>query len=198
MSGICTRLLATEIETVIRARKRSGWTCWSTARPKRTDMVEYFAAQLSGVLLTQHGWVQSYGSRGVRPPIIYGDVERPAPMTVRWASLAQSLTTRPMKGMLTGPVTMLQWSFVRDDQPRADTCRQLALAVRDEVHELETAGIEIIQIGEPALREGLPLRTRHGRTISLGGGVLPAGRQWVCAMIPQNPYITCATPNSAT
>jgi 5-methyltetrahydropteroyltriglutamate--homocysteine methyltransferase len=150
--------LATEIETVIRAQEEIGLDVLVHGEAERTDMVEYFAAQLSGVLLTQHGWVQSYGSRGVRPPIIYGDVERPAPMTVRWASLAQSLTTRPMKGMLTGPVTMLQWSFVRDDQPRADTCRQLALAVRDEVHDLETAGIEIIQIDEPALREGLPLR----------------------------------------
>lgn len=121
-------------------------------------MVEYFGEQLDGFAFTQHGWVQSYGSRGVRPPIIYGDVSRPAPMTVTWSAYAQSLTDHPMKGMLTGPVTILQWSFVRDDQPRADTCRQIALAIRDEVADLEQAGIRIIQIDEPALREGLPLR----------------------------------------
>ena len=125
---------------------------------ERNDMVEYFGEQLSGVAFTQGGWVQSYGSRCVKPPIIYGDVARPEPMTVEWARFAQSLTDRPMKGMLTGPVTILQWSFVRDDQPRAATCRQIALAIRDEVQDLERAGIRIIQIDEPALREGLPLR----------------------------------------
>ncbi len=125
---------------------------------ERNDMVEYFGEQLSGVAFTQGGWVQSYGSRCVKPPVIYGDVARPEPMTVEWARFAQSLTERPMKGMLTGPVTILQWSFVRDDQPRAATCRQLALAIRDEVQDLEQAGIGIIQIDEPALREGLPLR----------------------------------------
>ena len=125
---------------------------------ERNDMVEYFGEQLDGFVFTRHGWVQSYGSRCVKPPIIYGDVQRPAPMTVRWSAYAQALTARPMKGMLTGPVTVLQWSFVRDDQPRATTCRQLALALRDEVLDLEAAGIRIIQIDEPALREGLPLR----------------------------------------
>ncbi len=125
---------------------------------ERNDMVEYFGEQLSGVAFTQGGWVQSYGSRCVKPPIIYGDVARPQPMTVEWARFAQSLTDRPMKGMLTGPVTILQWSFVRDDQPRSATCRQIALAIRDEVQDLERAGIGIIQIDEPALREGLPLR----------------------------------------
>ena len=127
---------------------------------ERNDMVEYFGEQLAGFAFTRHGWVQSYGSRCVKPPIVYGDVSRPRPMTVNWSHYAQSLTARPMKGMLTGPVTILQWSFVRDDQPRADTCRQIALALRDEVVDLEAAGIRVIQIDEPALREGLPLRRR--------------------------------------
>ncbi|MDX6805015.1 5-methyltetrahydropteroyltriglutamate--homocysteine S-methyltransferase [Terrihabitans rhizophilus] len=125
---------------------------------ERNDMVQYFGEQLSGYAFTQHGWVQSFGSRYVRPPIIFGDVSRPKPMTVEWSGYAQSLTGRPMKGMLTGPVTMLFWSFIRDDIPRADTCRQIALAIRDEVVDLERAGIAIIQIDEPAIREGLPLR----------------------------------------
>ncbi|MDR2690083.1 MAG: 5-methyltetrahydropteroyltriglutamate--homocysteine S-methyltransferase [Azoarcus sp.] len=125
---------------------------------ERNDMVEYFGEQLAGFAFTANGWVQSYGSRCVKPPIIYGDVSRPRPMTVAWSSHAQSLTTRPMKGMLTGPITILQWSFVRDDQPRAATAEQIALAIRDEVVDLEHAGIGIIQIDEPAIREGLPLR----------------------------------------
>ena len=125
---------------------------------ERNDMVEYFGEQLEGFAFTRFGWVQSYGSRCVKPPVIFGDVSRPAPMTVRWSEYAQTLTDKPMKGMLTGPVTILQWSFVRDDQPRATTCRQIALALRDEVLDLEKAGINIIQIDEPALREGLPLR----------------------------------------
>ena len=125
---------------------------------ERSDMVEYFAQQLEGYAFTQHGWVQSYGSRYVRPPILFGDINRPEPMTVRWFQYAQSLTDRPVKGMLTGPVTMMQWSFVRDDQPRSETCRQLALAVRDEVLDLEAAGAKVIQVDEPALREGQPLR----------------------------------------
>ena len=125
---------------------------------ERNDMVEYFGEQLAGFAFTQNGWVQSYGSRYVKPPVIFGDVSRPKPMTVEWSAFAQSLTARPMKGMLTGPVTILQWSFVRDDQPRSDTCKQIALAIRDEVRDLESAGIRLIQIDEPALREGLPLR----------------------------------------
>lgn len=125
---------------------------------ERNDMVEYFGEQLAGFTFTQNGWVQSYGSRCVKPPVIFGDVSRPEPMTVRWSSFAQSLTKRPMKGMLTGPVTILQWSFVRDDQPRSETCKQIGLAIRDEVIDLEKAGIRIIQIDEPAIREGLPLR----------------------------------------
>ena len=125
---------------------------------ERNDMVEYFGEQLEGFAFTQNGWVQSYGSRYVKPPVIFGDVSRPKPMTVEWSAYAQSLTKRPMKGMLTGPVTILQWSFVRDDQPRSVTCQQIALAIRDEVLDLEKAGIHLIQIDEPALREGLPLR----------------------------------------
>ena len=125
---------------------------------ERNDMVEYFGEQLDGFIFTRNGWVQSYGSRCVKPPIIFGDVARPKPMTVAWSSYAQSLTKRLVKGMLTGPITILQWSFVRNDQPRSETCRQIALAIRQEVIDLETAGIKAIQIDEPAIREGLPLR----------------------------------------
>ena len=124
---------------------------------ERNDMVEYFGEQLEGFVFTSNGWVQSYGSRCVKPPVIFGDVARKGPMTVRWSRFAQSLTAQPVKGMLTGPVTILQWSFVRDDQPRSETCRQIALAIRDEVVDLESAGIAVIQIDEPAIREGLPL-----------------------------------------
>lgn len=125
---------------------------------ERNDMVQYFGEHLSGFAFTHQGWVQSYGSRCVRPPIIYGDVTRPEPITVRWSAYAQSLTDKPVKGMLTGPVTLLNWSFVRDDQPRETTCRQIALALSDEVTDLEHAGLRVIQIDEAALREGLPLR----------------------------------------
>ncbi|MFQ3579946.1 MAG: 5-methyltetrahydropteroyltriglutamate--homocysteine S-methyltransferase, partial [Bacteroidales bacterium] len=127
---------------------------------ERNDMVEYFGEQLQGFAFSQNGWVQSYGSRCVKPPIIYGDVWRTAPMTVDWITYAQSLTQKPVKGMLTGPVTILQWSFVRNDIPRKDTCLQIALAIRDEVADLEKAGIKVIQIDEPAIREGLPLRNK--------------------------------------
>lgn len=125
---------------------------------ERNDMVEYFGEMLDGFAFTKNGWVQSYGSRCVKPPIIYGDISRPQPMTVAWSSYAQSLTDRIVKGMLTGPVTILQWSFVRNDQPRSVTCMQIALAIRDEVCDLEVAGIRVIQVDEPAVREGLPLR----------------------------------------
>ncbi|GAO74660.1 5-methyltetrahydropteroyltriglutamate--homocysteine S-methyltransferase [Meiothermus ruber] len=128
--------------------------------PERSDMVEYFAEQLEGFAITQHGWVQSYGSRAVKPPIIYGDVHRSAPMTVHWIGYAQSLTSKPVKGMLTGPLTLMKWSFVRDDQPLQDTCTQIALALRDEVKDLEAAGIRVIQVDEPALREAAPLRPK--------------------------------------
>jgi 5-methyltetrahydropteroyltriglutamate--homocysteine methyltransferase len=121
-------------------------------------MVQYFGEQLSGFVFTENGWVQSYGSRCVRPPILFGDVSRPQPMTVEWWRFAQSLTEKPMKAMLTGPVTILNWSFVRDDVPRSEVCRQIALAIRDEVADLEAAGAGMIQIDEAALREGKPLR----------------------------------------
>ncbi len=147
-----------EIREVIAEQERLGLDVLVHGEPERNDMVQYFAEQLSGFVATRHGWVQSYGTRYVRPPIIVGDVSRPAPMTAAWATFAQSLTDRPLKGMLTGPVTMLAWSFVRDDQPLADTARQVALALRDEVSDLEAAGIAVIQVDEPALRETLPLR----------------------------------------
>jgi 5-methyltetrahydropteroyltriglutamate--homocysteine methyltransferase len=131
---------------------------------ERNDMVQYFGEQLSGFAFTSHGWVQSYGSRCVRPPILFGDVSRPKPMTVEWWQYAQSLTKKPMKAMLTGPVTILNWSFVRDDIPRSDACRQIALAIRDEVGDLEAAGAGMIQIDEAALREGLPLRRSEWKT----------------------------------
>jgi 5-methyltetrahydropteroyltriglutamate--homocysteine methyltransferase len=150
--------LRAEIARTVRMQEDLGLDVLVHGECERTDMVEYFGTQLTGFAFTQHGWVQSYGSRAVRPPIIFGDVARPAPMTVDWSTYAQSLTARPMKGMLTGPVTILEWSFVRDDQPRATTCAQIALALRDEVRDLEEAGIGIVQIDEPALREGLPLR----------------------------------------
>lgn len=151
-----------EEETVrcLRFQEQTGIDVLVHGEFERNDMVEYFGEQLSGFTFSQHGWVQSYGSRCVKPPIIYGDVARPHPMTVRWSRFAQSKTDRPVKGMLTGPVTILQWSFVRNDQPRSETCRQIALAIRDEVTDLEAAGIRVIQIDEPAIREGLPLR--HG------------------------------------
>ncbi|MGH7155263.1 MAG: 5-methyltetrahydropteroyltriglutamate--homocysteine S-methyltransferase, partial [Acetobacteraceae bacterium] len=150
--------LKQETEAAIRWQEEIGLDVLVHGEFERNDMVQYFGEQLSGFAFTKHAWVQSYGSRCVRPPIIYGDVSRPNPMTVTWWRFAQSLTARPVKGMLTGPVTMLQWSFVRDDQPRSETCRQIALALRDEVVDLEAAGARIIQIDEPALREGLPLR----------------------------------------
>ncbi|WFF42211.1 5-methyltetrahydropteroyltriglutamate--homocysteine S-methyltransferase [Salinicola endophyticus] len=147
-----------EIAQVVARQAALGLDVPVHGEAERNDMVEYFGEQLDGFAFTQNGWVQSYGSRCVKPPVIFGDVERPQAMTVRWSEYAQSLTDKPMKGMLTGPVTILQWSFVRDDQPREVSCRQIALALRDEVADLERAGISIIQIDEPAFREGLPLR----------------------------------------
>lgn len=147
-----------EIQEVISFQEKTGIDVLVHGEPERNDMVQYFAEQLTGCLATRHGWVQSYGTRYVRPPVLAGDIARPEPMTVRWTSYAQSLTDRPVKGMLTGPVTMLAWSFVRDDQPLADTARQVALALRDEVADLEAAGTAVVQVDEPALRETLPLR----------------------------------------
>ncbi|MFI7241181.1 5-methyltetrahydropteroyltriglutamate--homocysteine S-methyltransferase [Streptomyces qinglanensis] len=150
--------IKTEIRDVLAFQEKAGIDVLVHGEPERNDMVQYFAEQLTGYLATQHGWVQSYGTRYVRPPILAGDLSRPEPMTVRWTQYAQSLTRRPVKGMLTGPVTMLAWSFVRDDQPLGDTARQVALALRDEVGDLEAAGTSVIQVDEPALRETLPLR----------------------------------------
>ncbi|MCK5384652.1 MAG: 5-methyltetrahydropteroyltriglutamate--homocysteine S-methyltransferase [Alphaproteobacteria bacterium] len=147
-----------EIKSVIDFQHEVGIDILVHGEPERNDMVEYFGEQLSGFAFTKFGWVQSYGSRCVKPPIIFGDVSRPNPMTVEWSKYAQSQTDKVMKGMLTGPVTILQWSFVRDDQPRSATSRQISLAIRDEVADLEAAGIRIIQIDEAAFREGLPLR----------------------------------------
>ncbi|GGX36024.1 5-methyltetrahydropteroyltriglutamate--homocysteine S-methyltransferase [Streptomyces noursei] len=147
-----------EIQEVVSFQEKAGLDVLVHGEPERNDMVQYFAEQLTGYLATRHGWVQSYGTRYVRPPVLAGDISRPEPMTVRWTTYAQSLTERPVKGMLTGPVTMLAWSFVRDDQPLARTARQVALALRDEVADLEAAGTSVIQVDEPALRETLPLR----------------------------------------
>jgi 5-methyltetrahydropteroyltriglutamate--homocysteine methyltransferase len=152
------RMVKAWIDDAVRWQEEIGLDVLVHGEFERNDMVKYFGEQLSGFAFTQHGWVQSYGSRCVAPPIIWGDVARPTPMTVQWAAYAQSRTNRPVKGMLTGPVTMLQWSFARDDIPRDAVCRQIALAIRDEVADLEKAGIAIIQVDEPAFREGLPLR----------------------------------------
>jgi 5-methyltetrahydropteroyltriglutamate--homocysteine methyltransferase len=151
-------LIKKETEETIRFQEDAGIDVLVHGEFERNDMVEYFGEQLAGFTFTKNGWVQSYGSRCVKPPVIYGDVYRPLPMTVKWSAFAQSLTNKWVKGMLTGPVTILQWSFVRNDQPRSETCTQIALAIRDEVVDLEKAGIKIIQIDEPAIREGLPLR----------------------------------------
>lgn len=151
-------VLEREIHRAIEIQEKLGIDVIVHGEPERNDMVEYFGERMEGYAFTRHGWVQSYGSRYVKPPLLFGDVHRPDAMTVRWWQYAQSCTERPVKGMLTGPVTMLQWSFVRDDQPRADTCLQLALAIRDEVQDLESAGAGVIQVDEPAIREGLPLR----------------------------------------
>jgi 5-methyltetrahydropteroyltriglutamate--homocysteine methyltransferase len=150
--------LRSEIGKAIRLQEKIGIDVVVHGEFERNDMVEYFGERLQGYAFTRHGWVQSYGSRYVKPPLLYGDIQRVRPITVEWWEYARSCTDRPLKGMLTGPVTMLQWSFVRDDQPRSETCLQLALAIGDEVKDLEAAGAPVIQVDEPALREGLPLR----------------------------------------
>jgi 5-methyltetrahydropteroyltriglutamate--homocysteine methyltransferase len=147
-----------EIERCVQEQEALGLDVLVHGEAERNDMVEYFGEQLDGYAFSQFGWVQSYGSRCVKPPILFGDISRPKAMTTEWIQYAQSLTRKPMKGMLTGPVTILNWSFVRDDQPRATSCYQLALAIRAEVLDLERAGVRVIQIDEAALREGLPLR----------------------------------------
>jgi 5-methyltetrahydropteroyltriglutamate--homocysteine methyltransferase len=149
-----------EVRRVVELQERIGLDVLVHGEPERNDMVQYFAENLDGFSVTQNGWVQSYGSRCTRPSILWGDVSRPAPITVAWAQYAQSLTSKPMKGMLTGPVTILAWSFVRDDQPLGDTANQVALALRDEIADLEAAGIGIVQVDEPAIRELLPLREK--------------------------------------
>jgi len=153
-----------EIERAVREQEALDLDVLVHGEAERNDMVEYFGEQLEGYAFSQFGWVQSYGSRCVKPPILFGDISRPQAMTVEWIKYAQSLTQRPMKGMLTGPVTILNWSFVRDDQPRSVSCYQLALAIREEVLDLERAGVRIIQIDEAALREGLPLRQAQWQT----------------------------------
>src|SRR5262249_31157395 len=147
-----------EIALGVREQEALGLDVFVHGEAERNDMVEYFGEQLNGYAFSQFGWVQSYGSRCVKPPILLGDISRPKAITVEWIRYAQSLTKKPMKGMLTGPVTILNWSFVRDDQPRSVSCHQLALAMREEVMDLERAGVPVIQIDEAALREGLPLR----------------------------------------
>jgi 5-methyltetrahydropteroyltriglutamate--homocysteine methyltransferase len=153
-----TTFLEAETTAAIRAQEEIGLDVLAHGEFERNDMVEFFGERLEGFAFTSNGWVQSYGSRCVKPPIIYGDVRRKGPMTVAWAVFAMRAARRPMKGMLTGPVTILKWSFARDDQPLRETADQIALAIRDEVADLETAGLPIIQIDEPALREALPLR----------------------------------------
>ena len=150
--------LETQIAEAVKMQEAMGFDMLVHGEFERNDMVEYFGEKLAGYAFTKFGWVQSYGTRYVKPPIIFGDVSRPEPMTVKWSKYAQSLTDKPMKGMLTGPVTMVQWAFVRDDQPRSETVKQVALAIRDEVCDLEAAGLAAIQIDEAAFREGLPLR----------------------------------------
>lgn len=149
-----------QIKKCVELQEKIGLDVLVHGEFERNDMVEYFGEYFEGLVFSQNGWVQSYGSRCVKPPIIYGDIKRPNTMTVKWTKFAQSLTLKPIKGMLTGPVTCLQWSFVRDDQPRKDTAYQLALAIRKEVKDLEAADIKCIQIDEPAIREGLPLKKK--------------------------------------
>jgi 5-methyltetrahydropteroyltriglutamate--homocysteine methyltransferase len=156
--AVYTEQMKREIDRAVAEQEKLGLDVLVHGEPERNDMVEYFGEQLAGFAFSENGWVQSYGSRCVKPPILFGDVSRPEPMTVDWIRYAQSRTKKPMKGMLTGPVTILNWSFVRDDQPRSASAYQLALAIRDEVLDLERSGVRIIQIDEAALREGLPLR----------------------------------------
>ena len=157
------RFLEGQVEAVIREQEALGLDVLVHGEPERADMVEHFGERLEGFALSDAGWVQSYGSRCVKPPILFGDVSRPAPMTVRWWEHAQGLTDRPVKGMLTGPVTILQWSFARDDLPRREVCAQIAVAIADEVADLEAAGAAIVQVDEAALREGMPLRRADQR-----------------------------------
>ena len=190
--------MRSEIERVVRFQEEVGLDVLVHGEPERNDMVQYFAEQMEGYVFTQNAWVQSYGSRYVRPPIIFGDVRRPAPMTVDWTTYAQSLTERPMKGMLTGPVTMLQWSFVRDDQPRSETCEQLALAIRDEVADLE-AGRDRGDPGRRARDPRGPAAAPRplGRVPRVGRLHASASASRSSATRPRSTP-TCATRTSAT
>lgn len=189
--------LREETARAIRCQEEIGLDVLVHGEFERNDMVQYFGEQLSGFAFTRHGWVQSYGSRCVRPPILYGDVARPAPMTVGWWRYAQSLTDRPVKAMLTGPVTILNWSFVRDDMPRSEACRQIALAIRDEVVDLEAAGAAIIQIDEAA-------PARACRSVMPTGGTISTGRWRASGSAPRasptepRSTRTCATRSSTT
>ncbi len=184
-----------EIAEVVALQEKLDLDVLVHGEPERNDMVQYFAEQLDGFFATANGWVQSYGTRCVRPPILYGDVSRPKQMTVDWIMYAQSLTDKPVKGMLTGPVTILAWSFVRDDQPLADSANQVALAIRDETVDLQAAGIGIIQVDEPALRELLPLRAEDQRATWTGRSA-PSGWLPRASRIPPRSTRTCATPSS--
>ena len=191
------RRMRSEVERVIGFQEEVGLDVLVHGEPERNDMVQYFAEQMEGYVFTQNAWVQSYGSRYVRPPILFGDVSRPAPMTTDWIAFAQSLTEKPVKGMLTGPVTMLQWSFVRDDQPRSETCEQLALAIRDEVADLEAQETKVIQVDEPAIREGLPLRRDRWDEYLDGRSTASGSRPRGSGTRPRSTP-TCATRTSAT
>ena len=196
-NGPTTQGCGTTSTVPLRSKKRWASTSWSTASRNARTWSSTSAKCSTAVLVTTNGWVQSYGSRCVKPPIIFGDVSRPRPMTVDWAVYAQSRTERPMKGMLTGPITILQWSFVRNDQPHEVTARQIALAIRDEVADLEAAGIKVIQIDEPALREGLPLHAASARTIWHGRWRRSSWRPRGYATRPRSTR-TCVTRNSMT
>ena len=187
-----------EIARSVREQEALGLDVLVHGEAERNDMVEYFGEQLDGYAFSQFGWVQSYGSRCVKPPILFGDISRPKAMTVEWIRYAQSLTAKPMKGMLTGPVTILNWSFVRDDQPRSVSCHQLALAIREEVLDLEKAGVRVIQIDEAALREGLPLRKSQWNALpATGRSNRSASPPTACATRRRSTR-TCATRSSTT
>lgn len=189
--------LRAEIDRVITLQEDLGLDVLVHGEPERNDMVQYFAENLDGFAVTGNGWVQSYGSRATRPSILWGDVSRPAPITVDWAAYAQSLSAKHVKGMLTGPVTILAWSFVRDDQPLGETANQVALALRDEIADLEAAGIQIIQVDEPALRELLPLKQADQPT-TLTGRCARSVSPRAVRRRPRRCTPTCATPSSVS
>ena len=189
--------LKQQIDEAIAMQEEIGFDMLVHGEFERNDMVEYFGEQLAGFAFTKFGWVQSYGSRYVKPPIIYGDVSRPEPMTVKWSQYAQSRTAKPMKGMLTGPVTMLQWAFVRDDQPRSETVKQVALAIRDEIVDLEAAGLAAIQSTRRLSAKACRCAGPTGTNISIGPRPRSGSRPAACATIPRCTPI-CATRSSTT